>query len=313
MRHGGTEQARHYKPHWVSRAAFPLVTAVLALVQVALFFSVQHAIYWLAVPLALLASHLMHGSLIGLHEASHGLLRKSRRHNEFDGIMIGMLSFTSFSLYRWAHQTHHAHLGTERDEEFWPFVDTKSPRWLRVTVAFLELFLGLLYSPFLFLRTFLRKDSPIRSRKVRRRIWAELALLGLFWAVLLSVTAWLDGWKYLVWMYLMPAFLAANLQSWRKYVEHVGLTGSTVRGSTRSVVADSVWGRLVSLTLLHEPFHGVHHQRVSVPHAELPGYTSMLEPKNEEDLAPFPSYTLAFWHLIRSLSDPKVGSQWRKK
>jgi fatty acid desaturase len=309
-RHAGEEIARAFKPHWVSRAAFPLVTAVLALTEAALFFAVRHAIYWLAVPLTLVASHLMHGSLIGLHEASHGMLRKKRWHNEFDGIMIGMLGFTSFSLYRWSHQTHHAHLGTPRDEEFWPFVDPTTPRWLRVSVAFVELFFGLLYSPLLFLRTFLRKDSPIRSPKVRRRIWAEFALLGVFWTTLLSVTAWLGGWKYLLWMYLAPAFIAANLQSWRKYVEHVGLTGSTVKSTTRSVVADDWWGKLVSLTLLHEPFHGVHHQRVSVPHAQLPGYVAELEPTTEEELEPFPSYTHAFKHLIRSLADPKVGPQW---
>ena len=36
------------------------------------------SLYWLAVPLVLVSSHLMHGVLIALHEASHGLLRKNR-------------------------------------------------------------------------------------------------------------------------------------------------------------------------------------------------------------------------------------------
>ena len=66
-------------------------------------------------PLVLVVSHLMHGTLIGLHEAAHGLLRKNRRFNEFDGIIIGMFSLMSFSLYRVVHQTHHAYLATERD------------------------------------------------------------------------------------------------------------------------------------------------------------------------------------------------------
>ena len=34
-----------------------------------------------ALPLVLLASHLMHGAAVGFHEATHGLLRRNRRFN----------------------------------------------------------------------------------------------------------------------------------------------------------------------------------------------------------------------------------------
>ncbi len=132
-------------------------------------------LFWLAVPLVLTASHLMHGLLIGFHEASHGLLRKTRRLNEIDGIIIGIFSLMSFSLYRAAHQLHHAYLATERDEELWPFVIPGTPRWARVLAAILELSLGLFFTPFLFVRTFLRAGSPIRNQKLRRRVWAEFA------------------------------------------------------------------------------------------------------------------------------------------
>lgn len=299
------------RPHWVSRAAFPLVTALLGLSEVALFFALRHGNYWLAIPLVLIISHLMHGSLIGFHEASHGMLRKSRRLNEVDGVIMGVLSLTSFSLYRAAHQTHHAHLGTERDEELWPFVHPDKPRWFRVLAAFSELFLGLVFTPLLFVRTFFRPNSPIRSPKVRRRIWAEFVLIGVVWAGALSAVAWSGTWRYFLGMYLVPACIAANLQSWRKYVEHVGLTGDTIRSATRSIVADGKWGRLVSLTLLHEPYHGVHHQRAGLGHAELPWYKADLLPTSEEEHPPFPSYTSAIRHLIHSLSDPRVGAQWR--
>src|SRR3954454_4493933 len=97
----------HYEPHWVSHAAFPLISAVLILTQICVGFAVQKELYWLAVPLVLVVSHLMHGQLIGFHEASHGLLRKNRRLNEVDGVLIGVFSLMSFSLYRAAHQLHH--------------------------------------------------------------------------------------------------------------------------------------------------------------------------------------------------------------
>lgn len=302
-----------HEPHWVSRMAFPILALMLSLNLGALFTALYYNNYWLVVPLALTASHLMHGNLIGFHEASHGMLRKSKFLNDVDGVFIGFLSFMSFTLYRASHQTHHAHLGCERDEELWPFVDPKSPRWFRRLMAFTELFFGLFHTPAVFLRTFLRKGSPIRSKKVRRRIWREFIGMAIFWTIIVSFVAWQGAWKYFLWMYFIPGFIAGNLQSWRKYIEHVGLTGSTIRSATRSIVADSWSGKLVSFTLLHEPFHGVHHQRAGIPHAELPLHRKDLLPENDEELAPFPSYTHAMWHLIQCLRDPRVGAQWHRQ
>jgi fatty acid desaturase len=165
-----------HEPHWVLRSAFQLLVFGLVFTEGMLALTVHRGLIWLAVPLVLVASHLMHGMLIGLHEASHGLLRKSRRLNEFDGVVIGTLSLMSFSLYRVVHQTHHAYLATERDHEFWPLSQMTVPRWKRCLAAFFELNLGLVYSPFVFLRAFFCSPSPVRSKRVRKRIWAELAL-----------------------------------------------------------------------------------------------------------------------------------------
>jgi len=297
-------------PHWISRAAFPMLVLVFFLVEAALGTAVYVGVIWMAVPLALVASHLMHGIMIGFHEAAHGLLRKSRRLNEADGMIIGVFSFMSFSLYRAAHQLHHAYLATERDIELWPFAIPGTPRWARILAAILELGLGLFYSPFLFVRTFLCHGSPIRNKKLRRRVWAEFALIAVVWICILAAVAWWNGWRYFLWMYLAPALLAADMQSWRKYIEHVGLTGSTVNGSTRSIVSRGLLGRFVSFTLLHEPYHGVHHRHAGLPHAELPQHASELEPSNPDEISPFPSYRHALMHLLQSLADPRVGAQW---
>jgi fatty acid desaturase len=301
-----------HRPHWVSRAAFPILAAIFFVNQVALGAAVYFGFVWLAVLLVLTASHLMHGMLIGFHEASHGLLRKSRRLNEIEGIIIGVFSLMSFSLYRAAHQLHHAYLATERDIELWPFVIPGMPRWIRVLAAVLELGLGLFFTPFLFVRTFLRTGSPIRNKKLRRRIWAEFALTGGVWICLLAAVNCWGAWNYFLWMYLAPAYLASNMQSWRKYIEHVGLTGSTVNSSTRSIVSEGLLGRLVAFTLLHEPYHGVHHRHAGLPHAELPQFASELAPNNPGEVSPFPSYRHALLDLVRNLRDPRAGAQWLK-
>ena len=131
------------------------------------------------------------------------------------------------------------------------------------------------------------------------------------WTALLTAVALFGVWKYFLWLYLLPAIVAGNLQSWRKYIEHVGMTGTTVNGSTRSIVAKSWPGRLMAFTLLHEPFHGVHHQRAGLPHSVLPQCAASLEPKMPDEQMPYPSYRHALLDLIRSLADPRVGPQWR--
>ena len=299
-------------PHWMSRSAFQVVLVFFFITEIALA-AVLHSAssVWLAVPLVLLTSHLMHGALVGFHEASHGLLMRNRRLNEVEGVILGVLSFTSFSLYRAAHQTHHAHLGAESDEELWPFVHPRMPQWGRVLAAFLELTAGLLFTPFLFQRAFLRTGSPIRQKKVRRRIWNELVLMVVVWIGVVSAVTFWHVWGYFLWMYLVPAILAANLQSWRKYIEHVGLTGSTVNSSTRSIVAHGRVGRLVAFTLLHEPYHGVHHKYSGLPHAELPQLASELLPTAPDERFPYLSYRHALWDVLRCLPNPRVGAQWR--
>jgi fatty acid desaturase len=304
------ESIEPHEPHWVSRAAFPVLTVIFFVTQAALGFAVYRGIYWLAVPLVLVSSHLMHGMLIGLHEASHGLLRKSRLLNEIDGTIIATFGFMSFSLYRAVHQSHHAHLATVRDEELWPFVRPAISRPARVLAAVLELSVGLLYTPFLFIRAFLRIDSPIRKKSLRRRIWVEFGLSAALWVGIFSAVAFWDLWKYFLWVYLAPALLAANMQSLRKYIEHVGLLGSTVNSSTRSIVSDGWVGRLVSFTLLHEPYHGVHHRHAGLPHAELPQFAGELAPKVAGERPPFRSYWHAFGDLFQSLANPRVGAQW---
>src|SRR6476661_2147422 len=174
--------------HSVSSVTFQTLVISLALSEAAVWATVWARWIWLTVPLVLVTAHLMHGLLIGFHEASHGLLRKSRRLNEFDGVLIGVFSFLPFSLYRVVHQMHHMHLATERDTELWPLVLTKAPRWSRRLAVFLELTVGLFYSPFIFLRVFVGRHPLVRSRKVRRRVWVELALKVVVWNAIVTAT-----------------------------------------------------------------------------------------------------------------------------
>ncbi len=295
---------------WANRASFTLVSTAYylttAVVLVCMWFR-----WWLPlVPLVLLSSHLMHAMLIAFHEASHGILRKNRVWNEFDGLLVGTISLTPLTLYRVLHQQHHANVATEKDVELWPFVDPAQPLWWRRLAAFLELNFGFFYTPWLLWRFFFCRNSPIVNRKARKRIWLEFWLMVGFWAFVLGLVAWFDVWLWFLVIYFIPAFIAGNMQSWRKYIEHVGLCGHTGRSATRSILNLDWKGKCVSISLLHQPLHGVHHVKGSLPYHELPDNTHLIMPVDEGDIVPFPNYRAAFADLFKCLADPRVGNQW---
>ena len=159
------------------------------------------SVFSLILGLVFVSSHLIHGMLIGFHEASHGLLRKSRLLNEIDGIIIGVFGFMSFSLFRAVHQSHHAHFCTECDEELWPFVQPAISRPARILSAVLELSVGLLYTPFLFIHAFLRTGSRIRKKACGGASGLSSPCAQLYGLAFLTAIERWDLWRYFLWLY----------------------------------------------------------------------------------------------------------------
>lgn len=264
--------------------------------------------YLLAVPVVLANAYAMHFFLIAFHEASHGGLCPWRPLNEYLGRLIGLYGFMSLTLYRAVHHWHHAYLGTPRDEEFWPFTDPAAPRWKRRLAAAGELGAGLAYTPFLFARAFLRPGSRVALR--RPLIWVELLTPLVVWGGVFAAAVWSGAVEYFLACYLIPAVLAGNLQSLRKYVEHIGLTGHSWATLTRAVRDDGRAGWVLSVSLLHEPFHDLHHRYPKIPQEELPK-AAAVDPPPAGTTPVFPSYRAAFGDLLRTLRDPKFGPAWR--
>jgi len=108
----------------------------------------------------------------------------------------------SFSLYRVLHQTHHAFIfATERDYEFWPLSQTTTPRWKRCLAAIFraESRIALFAISIPASLPSLSFSGP--KQRLRRRIWAELALTVVTWTLILWQSQY---WplRYFIWMYL---------------------------------------------------------------------------------------------------------------
>jgi len=297
-----------HRRRWSGLWLWLAVVAAFFLAEGLLGWSLLEGPIWLTVLLVLFVAHLMHAHLLAFHEAVHRILCPNRFLNEFVGTAVGTLSFTPFSAFRALHHTHHHHLATERDEELWPFVVPGTPRWQRRLAALFELTLGIVYTPCLCYRFFLRRGSPIRGR-TRRRVWLETGLI-LVWTALV-VTAALTGLgRFLLILYVIPGILAGDMHSLRKYIEHMGLAGSTPLGSTRSVVPEGPLGRLVTSSMFNISYHGIHHRYAMIPQERLPELAGWLAPTQADELPTYRHYAGAFRDMVRSLADPRIGAQW---
>jgi fatty acid desaturase len=299
--------------HKSSRALFESV------VSVALFFGLLavtlaawvHGCWPVVIIGWLLQAHVGHINLLAFHEASHHTLHPNRRLNELQGIILGSVILTPLSAYRWVHNQHHIYLGTARDTELWPFVVPQAPRWRRLLTAAVELLLGFFYTPVIFLRGVLvARRMP---RATVRRLVKEYAICFALWVAVLSAAIRFGVTKEFIVGYLIPAMLAGNLQSLRKFTEHLGLLGHDVPSNTRTVIDSSLLGRLLSASILHIDLHGPHHLHAKIPHFHLPAATPIAY---EQELCDpisaniFPSYIAAIRAMLWTLPDPRVGAQW---
>jgi fatty acid desaturase len=174
--------------------------------------------------------------------------------------------------------------------------------------------LGFVCTPVVFLRGVLAaRNMP---RPTRRRVAAEYALCAAGWGLVLGAVGYLGAWVAFVVGYLIPSLLAGNLQSFRKFTEHLGLLGHDVPSTTRTVVDPSWPGRALSASMLHIDLHGPHHRRAKIPHFRLREATPLVyEPELREPARAnvFRSYPAAVWAMLRTLGDPRVGAQWRER
>lgn len=293
---------------WVSLGLTAALVGTDTLLMLALIFDGP---WWAAAILVPLVAHLMHTHVLMIHEAVHFNLAPNRLFNEAYALLVGTASFVVMSLYRAMHYAHHSYQASERDEEFWPFVDPAQPRWKRRLCAVMELLFGTLWTPGVFLRAFLRRDSLIREPAARRRIWLEILLMIATWAAVITLVAVMGWWKSFLIGFALPSWIAGNLQAARKYIEHLGLTATDPVGLTRSIVAPGPLGKLMSFTLLHEPYHGVHHKYGGLRHSTLPRFAGVLPERDESQRLLFSSYTDACFDMVKSLRDPKIGGQWQ--
>ncbi len=249
-----------------------------------------------------------HAALTRLHEAAHGMLARRAWLNELQGIVIGTASLTPLSVYRHMHARHHAHLGSERDPEFWPYNLPRSPRWVRLLYAWAELTVGWVLTPALYsVRTAASWKGVPQTQ--RARLAAEWLLLIAFWVSALWLIITRGWWEAFVVAHLVPAVLAGSMQTIRKFTEHLGMFGEGIFAMTRTVVYRGAIGRAASASQLHVEHHSTHHRYARVPYYALPQATELVY-AGAPACRSFPNHWRAILDMAPHLINPRLGPQW---
>lgn len=268
-----------------------------------------YAGWWpLTVILVLAAGVCANSTILTMHEAVHFLLSPNIVLNNIGGMIAGTVTMAPLHLFRVVHQSHHGMIGTDRDLEFWPYVNRSSKRWQRVLAAFTELTVAPLYYFFMFSRALLVGHMSARARY---KCYRDVAIMLIVLGAALYVVAINGWWVPFIIAYVIPELLAANMQSWRRLTEHVGLYGDDTLALTRSIVPTNPLELFYCRVMLNENYHASHHKKASIKWTDLPDDTETLYRENEDvRKLTFNTYFKAIPHMLKELGDPRIGSQW---
>jgi fatty acid desaturase len=295
----------HEFEHWPARWMWPMLIATLALGAAAGI--AQQECWPLLLVILPLQSALMFVFVLSFHDASHGRLHPVHRVNEAFGHALGTAMLTPLNVYRFAHARHHAQLGRPGDPELWPFNSPNVPRAVRVMAAIVEISLGFIYTPLLFLRSVFVCNLTHKEKQMVMRGYIAVICA---WIVVMAVVIDFHLWTKFLILVVTPMAISGAMQTLNKFEQHLGLHGDTVLGLTRTVVDNHKVGEMFSAAMLYNDYHGTHHRYAKIPYYHLPQATPYALSGAREYAPVFPSIVSASLDMLHCLIDPKVGPQW---
>jgi fatty acid desaturase len=252
---------------------------------------------WAAASLAAFTTAMMFCWTSVLHEAAHHTLWANQALCIWTGRILGTLMFTPYTVYREVHIRHHAYLNTPQDWELWPYSDPQSSLAFRRAYVWFDLLLGVLSGPFIYGRIYFHRNSPITSPGLRREIRYEYLAIFVFWGLVWTGVTLLGMWPIHLRGILLPMYLAAFLQTGRKFTEHLGMKSIDPLLGTRTVVPSATLMKVCSYFNFDIFVHGPHHRHPRLTHGTL-------EPKMHEYCSEHPEIVYpVYYHYWKAVRD----------
>ena len=204
------------------------------------------------------------------HETAHQTLTRWRWMDISLGRVLGTLMLVPYTVYREAHIRHHAYVNRPYDWELWPYSNPGCSKGFRRGFVVFDIVFGFLASPFIYSRIFFHRDSPLKSRAIRRTVWLEYAAIVLFWGLIFAKLTYTHTWMGYVTVWLVPHMIAGVMQTMRKLTEHLGMASYDPMLGTRTVIGNNWITRFGSFVNFDIFIHGPHHRhpRLAQNHLE---------------------------------------------
>ncbi|RMG23947.1 MAG: hypothetical protein D6730_13460 [Bacteroidetes bacterium] len=224
----------------------------------------------------------MHALAILMHDATHYRFLKNKQWNDRITNLLSMYPlFFSIEQYRKNHLSHHQHLNTEEDPDWFSklgkkeftFPKTKK-EFLLTLFSYLTLFQGI-KDAIWFVRRFKPKATASKKKKKTADSDNRLLMFGFYGLLVLSLSL-LGAWKYYALYWLVPYFSTFFMfQYIRSVAEHFGdMAYDHLLTSTRSVRANALERFLFAPHCVN--YHLEHHLYPGVPFYHLPRLHKLL-------------------------------------
>lgn len=266
--------------------------------------------FWIALALVIYTASMMFCWTSALHEAVHQTLWRHRGLSIWMGRMLGTLMFTPYTAYREVHIRHHAYLNTPRDWELWPYSDPNASLTFRRVFVWFDLLLGVVAGPVIYGRIYFSRKSPIKSEATRRAIRYEYLAIALLWGSVWTYTTVAGLWMDHIRAILLPMYLAAMMQTGRKFTEHLGMASYDPLLGTRTVLPQKWLLRLSSFLNFDIFIHGPHHRHPRITHTTLkPKMEEYCQENPDVSYPVYHNYWQATWAMLPSmLKNPGCGA-----
>jgi len=218
------EIVRKYQQPSYKRSCWQMTNTLVpyVLLWVVMYFALSVS-WWLVAPLAFLAGAFLVRTFIIFHDCTHGSFFKSRRANDFWGFVMGVLAFTPYHHWKWAHSLHHASSG-DLDRrgmgDVWTLTVQEyleSSRWKRLSYRLVRnpFILFVLAPLFLFV---VWHRFPDRDAKKRVRLWVHATNLAL--VLMAFALGSLFGFGNYLIIQSIVLLVASTAGVWLFYVQH---------------------------------------------------------------------------------------------
>lgn len=247
------------------------------------------------------------------HELIHHNLPLGPKATRVIGEIIGTAIGIPYLVYREVHMRHHAYLNTPLDIELWPYSHPQASLGFRRSFLWFDMLCGSLATPIIYGRICFSSDSPC-PENLKRAMRRSYLMMFVVWAAIIGGMTWLGmtgrrQFRVEGLIFLLPFLLAANLNSIRKIMEHLGTASYDPLHGTRTVVGSSWLTRILSFFDFDLSIHGPHHRFPKLSHHQLAERMEEIQQASPDVRYPvFQSFSAALRDTFRTvIANPAVG------